>query len=182
MTLIYLSSFVLLDCRLSRLMTSFQALVLTPRQTTMSSLMCSTNWTKISWLLGRFEQKNLCDIFFCTIFFKFVRKVRMFLRLIVVGMVVILIGLESKCDVIRGKMVFKGPTVQFLQNGIGLMTFKWRTRLGASSTSRLSISREQRGGLVPLWSTIGPSLTFPSLSLMGILRFLLATGTPRTTR
>lgn len=40
-------------------------------------------------------------------------------------------GLEFKCDVIRGRMVFLGPTVLFLQSGIGLYQFQVKDQSGS---------------------------------------------------
>jgi hypothetical protein len=57
-------------------------------------------------------------------------------------------GLEFKCGVIHGRMVFLAQIVQFIRKGIGLISFKSRIKLGAISTSPLSIFREHLAALV----------------------------------
>lgn len=52
------------------------------------------------------------------------------------------IGLEFNKGEVHGKMGFLELTVQFLQSGTGLTSFRLKIRLGVSFTSLLSICRE----------------------------------------
>lgn len=91
-------------------------------------------------------------------------------------------GLGFKWGVTHGRMESKEQIVQSLRNGIGHISFKWRIKLEAFSTSHLSIFKECLVVLVLLLLITGKSFQFLLISQMGILFFWLVTGIPATIR
>lgn len=92
------------------------------------------------------------------------------------------IGMASSTARILGKTESRARTAPSPQAGTGHTNSRWRTRLGASSTSPLWTSSERPVGSAESRSITGMSSPCPSGSRMGTSPFSLAIGTSGTIR